>query len=214
MRRLDDIFDLRYGQSLELNSLTQVDAPDGVNFVSRARGNNGVTARVLPPGDVGRAGEITVALSGGVLSSFVQPEDFVTGFHVMILTAKDPAMTLVEKLWWCRCIWENRRRFSYGRQANRTLGSLLMPEACPGWASAKEVPSNDALADGYQSRISLARRNTWLDFRLDETVHRRRASESRRRIAYLAPPGSSAPRKRTMASPISAICSRSSRPGR
>nr|WP_223875188.1 restriction endonuclease subunit S [Nanchangia anserum] len=165
---MDDIFDLRYGQSLELNSLTQVDAPDGVNFVSRARGNNGVTARVLPPGDVGRAGEITVALSGGVLSSFVQPEDFVTGFHVMILTAKDPAMTLVEKLWWCRCIWENRRRFSYGRQANRTLGSLLMPEACPGWASAKEVPSNDALADGYQSRISLARRNTWLDFRLDE----------------------------------------------
>ena len=92
MRRLDSIFDIRYGQSLELNALKQVSAPDGVNFVSRAMRNNGVTARVVPPNNnLGKAGEITVALSGnGVLSSFVQPEDFVTGFHVMILTARAP----------------------------------------------------------------------------------------------------------------------------
>lgn len=142
MKRLDELFDLRYGHSLELNALTQVKAPAGVNFVSRAMGNNGVTARVQAPSAPAGSGEITVALSGnGVLSSFVQPEPFVTGFHVMILSAKDPAMSLEEKLWWCRCIWENRHRYSYGRQANRTLGSLLVPDECPDWVSTAEAPS-------------------------------------------------------------------------
>ena len=108
MRRLDSIFDLRYGQSLELNALKQVSAPDGVNFVSRAMQNNGVTARVETDAPPANAGEISVALGGnGVLSSFVQPESFVCGRDVMILTARDPKMSLEEKLWWCRCIWEN-----------------------------------------------------------------------------------------------------------
>lgn len=168
MRRLDEIFELRYGQSLELNALTQVEAPEGVNFVSRAMGNNGVTARVLTSATPAEAGEISVALGGnGVLSSFVQPEPFVCGRDVMILTAKDSAMSLTEKLWWCRCIWENRHRFSYGRQANRTLGSLLMPDRCPSWVTAKKVPSHDALAGTKGTRIELRNRDTWLDFRLD-----------------------------------------------
>lgn len=42
-------------------------------------------------------------------------------------------MTTVEKLWWFRCIWVNRHKFSYGRQANRTLGSLLVPDEAPEW---------------------------------------------------------------------------------
>lgn len=169
MKRIDEIFDLRYGQSLELNALSQVDAPDGVNFVSRAMGNNGVTARVLPPSSPAEAGEITVALSGnGVLSSFVQPEPFVTGFHVMILTAKDPSMTLTEKLWWCRCIWENRYRYSYGRQANRTLASLMVPDRCPEWALRMEVPTHEGLAASESSRVDLEPLDGWKPFRLDE----------------------------------------------
>jgi hypothetical protein len=133
-RRIDQIFDLRYGHSLELNALKRVDPPEGVNFVSRAMGNNGVTARVLTNVEPARAGELSVALGGnGVLSTFVQPEPFVCGRDVMILTAKVPSMTLPEKLWWARCIWENRYRYSYGRQANRTLGSLLVPSSVPKW---------------------------------------------------------------------------------
>lgn len=142
MMRLDEVFDLRYGHSYELNALDQVEDPSGVNFVSRAMGNNGVTARVDVSPPYGSAGEVTVALSGnGVLSAFVQPEAFVTGFHVMILSAKAADMPLVEKLWWCRCIWENRYRYSWGRQANRTLGSLLVPDECPLWVLEKEIPS-------------------------------------------------------------------------
>ncbi|GAA3294865.1 hypothetical protein ACFFON_12885 [Arthrobacter citreus] len=140
MQRLDEIFDLRYGHSLELNALTKVTPPLGVNFASRAMRNNGITARVLTSAVPGKAGEITVALGGnGVLSSFVQPEPFVCGRDVMILSPKDPTMTLVEKLWWCRCIWENRYRFSYGRQANRTLGSLLVPTEIPQWVREASV---------------------------------------------------------------------------
>jgi hypothetical protein len=134
MRRLDSIFNLRYGHSLELNALKKVTRPEGVNFVSRAMRNNGVTARVevtVPPA---RAGEITVALGGnGVLSAYLQPESFVCGRDVAVLTAADTRMSIAEKLWWSRCILENRWRYSYGRQANRTLAALTVPDEAPDW---------------------------------------------------------------------------------
>ena len=170
MRRLDSLFDLRYGHSLELTALEQAAAPAGVNFVARAMGNNGVTARVdAQVARFGAPGEITVALSGnGVLSSFLQPERFVTGFHVMILTAKDPAMTDVEKLWWCRCIWENRHRYSYGRQANRTLAELMVPDAPPAWVKRMKVPTHDGLAGAAGPHVPLDSFTTWAHFRIDE----------------------------------------------
>lgn len=145
-RRLDEIFDLRYGHSLELNALTRVAHPEGVNLVSRSLKNNGVSARVLTDVEPGKPGELTVALGGNVLATFVQPEAFVCGRDVMILTAKDPEMSLVEKLWWARCIWENRHRFSYGRQANRTLAALHLPETVPDWVRTSKLPTHDGLA--------------------------------------------------------------------
>nr|WP_176705478.1 restriction endonuclease subunit S [Arthrobacter sp.]AXV46524.1 restriction endonuclease subunit S [Arthrobacter sp.] len=169
MKRLDEIFDLRYGHSLELNALTRVEAPEGVNLVSRAMGNNGVTARVDVISDYGQPGEISVALGGnGVLSSFVQPEPFVCGRDVMILTAKDESMSLVEKLWWCRCIWENRYRFSYGRQANRTLGSLLVPSRCPDWVLEKKIPSHEGLSSAAASHVDLEGLAQWESFAIEK----------------------------------------------
>lgn len=170
-RRLDELFDLRYGHSLELNALTRVDRPDGVSFVSRAMGNNGVTARVVVNVEPANPGEMTVALSGnGVLSAFVQPEPFVCGYHVMILTAKKPSMTVSEKLWWARCIWENRYRFSYGRQANRTLGSLLVPAEVPEWVYSTEFPTHDGLARAAGAPVALsdAAGPGWRDFVLED----------------------------------------------
>ncbi len=166
-RRLCDLFDLRYGHSLELNALEQVDPPNGVNFVSRAMGNNGVTARVLTAATPAFAGELSVALGGnGVLSTFVQPEPFVCGRDVMILTPKNQSMTIGEKLWWARCIWENRYRFSYGRQANRTLGSLLVPSEVPDWVLAAQLPSHDGLAKAAAKSVELREPTGpgWKDF--------------------------------------------------
>ena len=184
MKRLDEIFDLRYGHSLELNALEQVTAPDGVNFASRAMGNNGITARVATSAVPGLPGEITVALGGnGVLSSFVQPEPFVCGRDVMILTAKDSSMTTVEKLWWCRCIWENRHKFSYGRQANRTLGSLLVPDEAPAWVSELSVPTHGGLSRAIAPPVDLSDPQGWPLFALENlfTVKKgRRVTKSQR----------------------------------
>ena len=170
MQRLDRLFKLRYGHSLELNAIDQVQAPAGLNFVSRAMRNNGVTARVSVDVVPAKAGELSVALGGnGVLSTFVQPEPFVCGRDVMVLTPRDSSMPLVEKLWWARCIWENRHRFSYGRQANRTLGSLLVPSAVPSWVRTAQVPSHDGLSQSAGPYVALENPagNVWKQIRLD-----------------------------------------------
>lgn len=176
MQRLSDLFDLRYGHSLELVNCQQVHAPLGVNFVSRTLRNNGVSGRVLVPDLPGKAGEITVALGGNPLASFVQPEPFVTGRDVAILTPRDPAMSTVEKLWWCRCIWENRDRFSYGRQANRTLASLLVPDSVPNWVQRMTIPAHDGLAKSASDPVALSSPDTWSEFLIGDLFEVRKGT--------------------------------------
>lgn len=124
-----DLFNIRYGHSLELNRQVRVEPPEGVDFVGRAARNNGVTARVaLPQGvEPGEPGEITVALGGqgGAMAAFVQQSEFICGRDVAILTAKDQAMTLAEKLWWCTCLWANHYRYGFGRKPTE-----LCPPCC------------------------------------------------------------------------------------
>ena len=137
MTTVENLFIIEYGQSLELSRLKQTDDSIGVNFVSRTGVNNGVSARVVVPEGVSPspAGTITVALGGSVLSSFVQPEPFVCGRDVAVLTPRDAEMSLTEKLWWAVCIRANAYRFAYGRQANRTLRALQLPDEVPSWVS-------------------------------------------------------------------------------
>jgi hypothetical protein len=135
---VEELFHVAYGQSLELNRLTKVAAPEGVNFVSRAKRRNGITARVLVPDGVSpsAAGCLSVALggAGGPLSTFYQPEPFVCGRDVAVLTPKR-VMTVGELLWWSHLIHSNAYRYSFGRQANRTLSSLMLPTAIPEYLS-------------------------------------------------------------------------------
>ncbi|MBH0117138.1 restriction endonuclease subunit S [Salinibacterium sp. NG253] len=135
-----DLFEVRYGQSLELNRLHRVAPPSGVNFVSRTDRNNGVSARVkLPVGETpGESGELSVALGGSPLATFLQPEAFVCGRDVAILKPRTP-MSDAEKLYWAMCIRSNRYRFSFGRQANRTLADLALPALPEGLASNHTV---------------------------------------------------------------------------
>ena len=124
--RLDELFEMEYGNSLELVRMEPCAAPAGVNFVSRTNKNNGVSGRVsLPEGvEAFPAGTITVALGGSVLATFVQPEDYVSGFHIMVLTSKDTSMPLAAKMFVTALIRSNAERYAYGRQANRTLPGL------------------------------------------------------------------------------------------
>lgn len=175
MPRVDELFDLRYGHGLSLNGLAQVARPDGVNFVSRAMKNHGVTGRVLTDASPAKAGLLTVALSGnGVLSTFVQPEDFVTGYHVMIMSPRDAEMSLTDKLWWASCILANKYRYSFGRQANRSLASLYLPDDRPDWVNLTVVPEVENLDRPIQNLAPLPSKSAWGTFRLGDLFDIRR----------------------------------------
>lgn len=136
MLKVSDLFELRYGHSLELNALEKSEGPSAINFVGRAARNNGVTAQVKRLSGVAPAlaGTITVALGGqgGAGVAFLQPKPYYCGRDVMILTAKSK-MSDQQKLWWATCITANRFRFGFGRQANRTLKDIMLPSKIPNW---------------------------------------------------------------------------------
>jgi hypothetical protein len=128
----------------------------GVAFVSRKMGDNGISAYVASVTGVkpAPAGELTCALSGnGVLSTFLQDTPYYTGFHIARLKPRI-SMTRAQLLYYCVCIAANRYRFSYGRQANRTLKSILIP-------SLDEIPAyvgqtNVSRYDGADDPISVS----------------------------------------------------------
>lgn len=133
MVELQEIFDVKYGVNLELNKLKQ--SEKGINFVSRTFKNNGVSAKVEQLENIKPipAGTLTVAGGGSVLETFLQPKPYYSGRDLYYLTAKTE-LSNIQKLFYCACIRANKYKYSYGRQANRTLKNLLVP-------ALKELPS-------------------------------------------------------------------------
>lgn len=131
--KVEDLFEVEYGTNLELNHLKKVSSA-GINFVSRTRKNNGVSAIVERLNSIEPLPEglITVATSGTVMESFVQPFPFYSGRDVYYLKPKKD-MGLNLKLFYCMCLKRNKFKYSYGRQANRTLKSLELPDEIPLW---------------------------------------------------------------------------------
>lgn len=127
MISLDSLFNVSYGTSLELNRLSTDE--NGFYFVSRTAKNNGVSSKISCLLDINpiEAGVITVALGGSVLETFLQPDPFYTGFHIAVLRPR-VEMSDAVKLYYCACIRANRYKYSYGRQANRTLKNILIPD--------------------------------------------------------------------------------------
>jgi len=126
---LSDIFKVMAGNKLDFGKMRCVN--DGIAFISRTSKNNGLVGVVEKIDDAKpfKAGLITVSLGGTyVLSSFVQTEDFYTAQNVAVLEPKIE-LTLEEKLYYCCCIKQNRFRYSaFGREANRTLKDILVPD--------------------------------------------------------------------------------------
>lgn len=133
---ISEHFDIGPGHALTLSKLSPAIAPDGVNFVSRKTKDNGVAGRVKVPAGVtpAKAGTLSVALGATPLATFFHDEPYLTAFHVAVLTPKTE-MSLGELLWWKLAIEANKYRYSYGRQANRTLASLLVPAAPPAFVA-------------------------------------------------------------------------------
>lgn len=133
---LSTLFSVTYGVNLELNKMLVND--NGIPFVGRSDRNNGVTAQVELISDINPnpAGTLSVAGGGSVLATFLQLEPYYSGRDLFYLTSLVP-MTDDQKLYYCACIRSNRYRYSYGRQANKTLKELLIPvlEDIPDWVN-------------------------------------------------------------------------------
>lgn len=131
---LSDLFEVQYGTDLELIRLTK--NPNGVNFVARTSQNNGVAARVQRLYDLEptQGMILTVAGGGSILETFLQIEPFYSGRDLFVLKPKCP-MTIDEMLYYATCIKANQYKYSYGRQANKTLRDLPVPdyESMPQW---------------------------------------------------------------------------------
>lgn len=136
---VSELFDIKYGINLELDSLEQSDDADAINFVARTAENNGVVARVkrIPGKEPQPAGILTCAGGGSVLSTFVQDKPFYSGRDLYLLIPKKE-MSLEEKLFYCHVIKMNAYRYSYGRQANRTLKNINLPPL-PDWLKKYKI---------------------------------------------------------------------------
>lgn len=131
--KISDLFEVKNGNGLELINMEEVqfNEPHSCNFISRTEKNNGISARVeLSETKPFSANTITVAVGGSVLSTFVQPELYYTGFHIQILIPKKNYSN-IEMQFYAYCIRQNKYRYSYGRQANKTLKDILIPETIP-----------------------------------------------------------------------------------
>lgn len=163
MVELQELFNIEYGNSLDLNKLSK--KYKGVNFVSRTAKNNGVSAEVVEIKDVPKMikGSITVSLGGSVLEAFLQYDDYYTGYHIFCLTPKDGVFMSDEvKLFYCLCIRENKYRYNYGRQANRTLKKLLVPDIkdIPKWVSNADLSIYDGIDKSkHEIKVSLPKFN-------------------------------------------------------
>lgn len=124
--KVSDLFKIQYGVNLELNSLEI--QKDGINFVARTSKDNGVSAKVkrIPYIEPNPPGTISVAAGGSVMESFLQLSPYYSGRDLFYLVPKIEMNNAV-KLYYCMCLRKNKFKYSYGRQANETLGDLQIP---------------------------------------------------------------------------------------
>jgi type I restriction modification DNA specificity protein len=173
---LNHLFNVEYGNKFDLNKMEILTkGQGGINFVNRSSRDCGVSATVAPVLGIPpyEAGNITVSLGGSfLLSAFVQLEKFYTGQNVAVLTPKEE-MSFAEKLYMCLCIRHNRFRYSaFGREANRTLRTLPVPDRSefPLWLKDRDVSQLEVeYARPHEPTKTLAiNPETWKWFALSE----------------------------------------------
>ncbi|WP_236861595.1 restriction endonuclease subunit S [Candidatus Magnetominusculus xianensis] len=105
---------------------------DSIRFISRTEQNNGISAYVKKTDEIkpNPAHTISVAVSGSVLASFYQDEEYYSGRDLYYLSPKKK-MSKEEMLFYAYCIKLNKYRYNYGRAANKTLKDILVPAEMP-----------------------------------------------------------------------------------
>jgi Type I restriction modification DNA specificity domain len=170
MTRIDELFDVAYGNQFDMNKMVLADKQTSVAFVGRRGGGQGVSGFVAPIAGLPPypAGLLTVALGGSyLLSSFVQQRPFYTAQNVAVLTPIDAYMPLAHRLFYTMCIRHNAFRYTaFGREANRTIGTIELPDAIPPWVDQTTMPTYEGLAASAGSPLPLSDPATWCEFAL------------------------------------------------
>ncbi len=125
MKKLDEIFDIWYGVNLEFINCEEIQ--NGIPFVSRQSANNGVAGYVKPINiNPNPAHSLSIAGSGSVLTTFYHDYEYYSGRDVYIVKPKID-LSKEEMLYYCYVIEQNKYRYNYGRQANKTLKNIKVP---------------------------------------------------------------------------------------
>lgn len=165
--KLKELFEIHTGNNLELIDcdLAKNSVKDAIDFVARSSRDNGIIAKVKKRPDipVQPAGTLTVALSGSVLSTFLQNKAYYTGRDVRVLIPKK-SMSLKKKLFYAMCISANSCRYSFGRQANKTLAELELPNQLPRYVYNTKIEIPQTTSKVSAPLIT----KTWREFRLEQ----------------------------------------------
>jgi restriction endonuclease S subunit len=170
--KISDIFEVDYGVNLELVNLEECSKKDknSINFVSRTEKNNGISAYVQKINDLvpNPAYSISVAGGGSVLATFFQKEEYYSGRDVYVLSPKK-AFSDVEMIFYCYCIRKNKYRYNYGRQANKTLKDILVPEEIPDeWKNIDLETLNSLNKEPIIKEVLNLNKKTWQSFMLSD----------------------------------------------
>lgn len=159
---LQSLFVIEHGSKLDFNKMDECEpGENAVVFINRSGVNNGVVGLVrrLAALEPYPAGSITVALGGSALASFVQTQPFYTAQNVDVLSPREEMSDEV-KLYYCLCIEANRFRYStFGREANRTLKTLLVPSIAgvPQWVHGATQRAVESLSSDLRGLLAGAR---------------------------------------------------------
>lgn len=164
--KISDLFEVRYGVNMELSNceIVSEDDENGINFVARTASNNGVVAKVARVEGVKpqAAGTLSCAVGGSVLSTFLQTEPYYSGRDLYVLSPKRE-MCIQEKLYWCMMIKANAYRFNYGRQANKALPDIDIPNEVPEWVLKTKINYIHTTVEKTEKQFFV---NDWKEFKL------------------------------------------------
>ena len=180
MIKLSELFEIKYGHSLEL--CNQVQDDNGINFVSRTAKNNGISAKIAYIDGVEpfAPGSLSVALGGSVLETFVQPCHWYAGFHIANVTPRIP-MTGQELFFYATCIKSNKYRYNYGRQANKTLKDIMVPslQEIPAWARNTATPDYSSITEpATPGEVPALDTATWGEFKYPDLFELKRGKSA------------------------------------
>lgn len=120
------MFEIMYPKTLIYSDM--IPDKNGINFVSSQGKNNGIVGRVQEVDGIKiyPKGCITVPLKGSVLMAHLQPQKCYVAHQIAVLLPKK-SMSIQEKLYYVTLIRHNSYKYNYGRQADKTIGDIYIP---------------------------------------------------------------------------------------